>query len=122
MSVFISRPHDRGITGDRLIGQASGLKGCKIRRADLTSAKHFLNRAERAFISMPASVRWFSRNDWRPIKERLRRLSKVERYLFNTIKLPLILILILVGFIMEFLIELPFNFLTRLDARRGPRP
>ena len=44
-----------------------------------------------------------------------------EGYLFYTIKLPFILILILVGFIMESLVELPFNLMTRLDGRRRPR-
>jgi hypothetical protein len=45
-----------------------------------------------------------------------------KRYLFYGIKLPLILILIVFGFMMEYLVELPFEIMTRLDKRcRRPR-
>lgn len=43
--------------------------------------------------------------------------EKARRFLFYSLKLPLIMILILVGFMMEYLVELPFNLMTRLDAR-----
>jgi hypothetical protein len=44
-----------------------------------------------------------------------------ERWLFRAIKLPCILILILLGFMLEYLVELPFMLMTRLDGRRRPR-
>jgi len=43
--------------------------------------------------------------------------AKNRRFLFYGVKLPLIMILILVGFMLEYLVELPFNLMTRLDAR-----
>ena len=47
--------------------------------------------------------------------------AKARRFLFYGVKLPLIMMLILVGFVMEYLVELPFNLMTRLDARRRLR-
>lgn len=47
--------------------------------------------------------------------------STLKPYRYYLLKLPLTLLLILVGFIMEYLVELPFNLMTRLDARRRPR-
>lgn len=46
--------------------------------------------------------------------------ATTRRYLFYGLKLPLILMLILIGFMMEYLVELPFNVMARLDARRRP--
>ena len=46
--------------------------------------------------------------------------ATARRYLFYGLKLPLILILILIGFMMEYLVELPFNVMARLDVRRRP--
>lgn len=46
-----------------------------------------------------------------------------QNALFYGIKLPFILLLIILGFMLEYLVELPFNVLTRLDGRpRGKRP
>ena len=47
--------------------------------------------------------------------------TTARRCLFLGCKLPLIMILILVGFMMEYLVELPFNLMTRLDARSRVR-
>lgn len=43
-----------------------------------------------------------------------------RQLLFCGVKLPLILILILLGFIMEYLVELPFELMARLDSRGRP--
>jgi hypothetical protein len=45
-------------------------------------------------------------------------LPIAKRTLFYGIKLPFILVLIILGFMMEYIVELPFNVLTRLDGRR----
>ena len=45
-------------------------------------------------------------------------LPIAKRYLFYGIKLPFILLLIILGFMMEFIVELPFIVLTRFDGRR----
>jgi len=45
-------------------------------------------------------------------------LPIAKRYLFYGIKLPFILLLIMLGFMMEYIVELPFIVLTRLDRRR----
>ena len=45
-------------------------------------------------------------------------LPIAKRYIFYGIKLPLILLLIILGFMMEYIVELPFIVLTRLDRRR----
>jgi hypothetical protein len=44
--------------------------------------------------------------------------SMVKHYLFYGIKLPFMLLLIILGFMMEFIVELPFTVMTQLDARR----
>jgi len=44
------------------------------------------------------------------------RLRRIGWYLF---KLPLMLILILFGFLLDFLCGWPFDLLCRLDRRRG---
>lgn len=41
-----------------------------------------------------------------------------KRYLFYGIKLPFMLLLIILGFMMEFVIVLPFAVLAQMDARR----
>jgi len=40
-----------------------------------------------------------------------------KRIIFYSIKLPFILFLIIFGFMLEYIVELPFNLMTRLDAR-----
>ena len=40
-----------------------------------------------------------------------------KQALFYGIKLPFMLLLIIFGFMMEYIVELPFNVMTRLDAR-----
>ena len=42
----------------------------------------------------------------------------VRNTIFYLIKLPFILMLILVGFAMEYVVSLPFAVMTRLDGRR----
>jgi hypothetical protein len=41
-----------------------------------------------------------------------------KHYLFYGIKLPFMLLLIILGFMMEFIVVLPFAVLAQLDARR----
>jgi hypothetical protein len=41
-----------------------------------------------------------------------------KRYLFYGIKLPFMLLLIILGFMMEFIVVLPFAVLAQMDARR----
>lgn len=41
-----------------------------------------------------------------------------KHYLFYGIKLPFMLLLIILGFMMEFVVVLPFAVLTQMDARR----
>jgi hypothetical protein len=41
-----------------------------------------------------------------------------KHYLFYGIKLPFMLLLIILGFMMEFIVVLPFAVLTQMDARR----
>ena len=48
-------------------------------------------------------------------------LPIAKRYFFYSIKLPFILLLIILGFMMEYIVELPFIVLTRLDGRRRYR-
>jgi len=48
-------------------------------------------------------------------------LPIAKRYFFYSVKLPLILLLIIIGFMMEYIVELPFIVLTRLDGRRRCR-
>lgn len=46
----------------------------------------------------------------------------IEKAIFCGVKLPFMLFLMIFGFIMEYVVELPFNVMTRLDARsRGRR-
>ena len=40
-----------------------------------------------------------------------------KKALFYGVKLPFMLILMIFGFMMEYVVELPFNVMTRLDAR-----
>lgn len=40
-----------------------------------------------------------------------------QKAIFYGVKLPFMLILMIFGFMMEFVVELPFNVMTRLDAR-----
>lgn len=40
-----------------------------------------------------------------------------QKVIFYGIKLPCMLILMIFGFMMEYVVELPFNVMTRLDAR-----
>ena len=47
--------------------------------------------------------------------------SIAKRCLFIGVKLPAMLFLIVLGFMMEFLVELPFMVMTRLDGRRSRR-
>jgi len=54
-------------------------------------------------------------------QKRKKMLPKCKRYIFYFIKLPLILLLIILGFMMEVIVELPFIVLTRLDGRRRCR-
>jgi len=53
--------------------------------------------------------------------KRSNMLPIAKRTLFYGIKLPFILLLIILGFMMEYIVELPFNVLTRLDGRRRCR-
>jgi hypothetical protein len=41
-----------------------------------------------------------------------------KHYLFYGIKLPFMLLLIILGFMMEFIVVLPFAVLAQMDARR----
>ena len=41
----------------------------------------------------------------------------IKQVVFLGIKLPFMLFLMIFGFILEYVVELPFNLLTRLDAR-----
>lgn len=41
-----------------------------------------------------------------------------KRYFFYGIKLPFFLLLIILGLMMEYIVELPFNVMTRLDGRQ----
>lgn len=43
-----------------------------------------------------------------------------KQVLFYGIKLPFMLLLIIFGFMLEYVVELPFNVMTRLDTR-SPR-
>lgn len=45
----------------------------------------------------------------------------VEKIVFYLVKLPFILTLIIFGFMLEFLIELPFVVMCSLDQRCGKR-
>ena len=45
----------------------------------------------------------------------------MTRIVFYTFKLPVILILITLGLMLEFIVELPFRVLCTLDARFGER-
>ena len=48
-------------------------------------------------------------------------LPIAKRYFFYSVKLPFILLLIILGFMMEYIVALPFIVLTRLDGRRRCR-
>lgn len=48
-------------------------------------------------------------------------LPIAKRYHFYGIKLPFILLLIILGFMLEFIVELPFIVLTQLDGRQRCR-
>ncbi len=45
----------------------------------------------------------------------------VEKIVFYLVKLPFILTLIMFGFMLEFIIELPFMVMCSLDQRCGKR-
>jgi hypothetical protein len=44
--------------------------------------------------------------------------AMAKHYLFYGIKLPFMLLLIILGFMMEFIVVLPFAVLAQMDARR----
>jgi len=48
-------------------------------------------------------------------------LAMARKAVFYGIKLPFMLFLMLFGFMMEGLVELPFNVMTRLDGRSHRR-
>ena len=50
------------------------------------------------------------------------RKGRLEKLEFILLKLPGIYLLILLGFIMEFLVELPFMVLCKLDQLRADIP
>ena len=43
-------------------------------------------------------------------------LPVAQKAIFYGVKLPFMLILMLFGFMLEYLVELPFSVMTRLDA------
>ena len=47
----------------------------------------------------------------------MKMASTAQKALFYGVKLPFMLILMIFGFMMEYMVELPFNVMTRLDAR-----
>jgi hypothetical protein len=50
------------------------------------------------------------------------RLILIKQLHFYAIKLPFMLLLMIFGFILEYIVELPFDLLTQLDARPPRRP
>jgi hypothetical protein len=47
----------------------------------------------------------------------IERLVMIKQVVFIGVKLPFMLFLMIFGFILEYVVELPFNLMTRLDAR-----
>lgn len=45
-----------------------------------------------------------------------------KQVVFYGVKLPFMLLLMIFGFMLEYVVELPFNLMTRLDARPRRRP
>ena len=45
-----------------------------------------------------------------------------KQVVFYGVKLPFMLLLMIFGFMLEYVVELPFNLMTRLDAKSRRRP
>jgi hypothetical protein len=56
-------------------------------------------------------------NDPSQDRKCIERLVMIKQVVFLGVKLPFMLFLMIFGFILEYVVELPFNLMTRLDAR-----
>ncbi len=54
--------------------------------------------------------------DWEAIRKLM--IMRARKALLHCIRVPFYLLLIVIGFMLEYLVELPFNVMTRLDGRR----
>jgi hypothetical protein len=51
-----------------------------------------------------------------------RPMSLQKKVVFYAVRLPLIMVLMMMGFILEFMVELPFRVLMWFHERFGDRP